>query len=384
MSHNNYNLGDDSEGTFSSQAHTFNLPPRINTASAQLGPASARGGDVLSDVSEDSGWSDLCKGSAATLYLSRTDGSEQARVVKKLMRVDPQYFENNGDGRDKRELLDNLREEFDAKFSSWSLLQDHRIASVFSVDSRTLTFHQDFYPRGDLRQFCQQGLSGTMCRGVFRDILAGVLYLHTQMPPIVHGCINPGKIYMTYDNRAKIGEFSLSQLAQNFSHLTPSVSVDWMLRWMSPEYVNNESIPTTQSDVWSLGCTFFEVITGCLPYHKHKSHVRILELLLSGVDPNLNEDIPTVISVIDLRTAQLAWQLIKKCWRPTEERPVAKQLLQELDSLLNNSRPLGPASLETKLVSAVEGPSLRGGCDKIISPRMVGQDMVLIPDHSID
>lgn len=65
-----------------------------------------------------------------------------------------------------------------------------------------------------------------------------------------------------------------------FPHLAPSISLDEIVRWMSPEYFISKpkpecepdsesdseseleldaSNPTTQLDMWSFGCTLFEV-----------------------------------------------------------------------------------------------------------------------------
>ncbi|KAG9123951.1 hypothetical protein FRC07_013384 [Ceratobasidium sp. 392] len=84
-------------------------------------------------------------------------------------------------------------------------------------------------------------------------ILCGLTYLHGHDPVIVHGNINPGKIYVTANGTIKIGEFGLAESLAEFSHLVPAVSFNGLVRWTSPERLKREADgyeepASTQSD----------------------------------------------------------------------------------------------------------------------------------------
>ncbi|KAG9120613.1 G2-specific serine/threonine protein kinase, partial [Ceratobasidium sp. 392] len=83
-----------------------------------------------------------------------------------------------------------------------------------------------------------------------------------------HGSLNAGKIYFGEGNVVKLGEFGLALLAQEFATLVPTVSLAGISRWMSPELFDNDNalVPTTESDIWALGCTLYEILTRKLPY----------------------------------------------------------------------------------------------------------------------
>ncbi|KAF8597270.1 kinase-like protein, partial [Ceratobasidium sp. AG-I] len=121
------------------------------------------------------------------------------------------------------------------------------------------------------------------------DILRGVEYLHTRTPPIVHGCLNANKVFVTQDGVTKIGEFGLATLTRNIAVLVPSISHAGLSRWMSPELVNFDPgegnatpTPTTASDVWAVGCTLYEIVTGELPYSRHKHELRVRREIALG------------------------------------------------------------------------------------------------------
>ncbi|KDN50026.1 hypothetical protein RSAG8_01362, partial [Rhizoctonia solani AG-8 WAC10335] len=201
---------------------------------------------------------------------------------------------------------------------------------VFFVDTKALTLYEEYCAYGDLREYSRRITNNSEHKAIFRGLISGLHFLHTQNPPIVHGCVNPGNIYITEGLKVKLGEPSFSQLVVEHSHLTPSISVDWLVRWMSPEYFE-ESQPaalTRESDIWSLGCTFLEVMTGRLPYGRYKSNTEVLEQILTGVSPDLG--------VLEYPVAELETypgfisQLAKKCWLPAPKRPNSSHISKEL------------------------------------------------------
>ncbi|CAE6408419.1 unnamed protein product [Rhizoctonia solani] len=304
----------------------------------------------------------LCQGSAADVFLVP---QHQIQVVKKAMRVVPTYFGGEGQG-----VLDKLRTSFSKTFGHWCLLEpDAYIIQIFFVNTKELTLYEEYCTNGDLRQYCKQIEGGFECGRILDGIAEGLAYLHSQNPPIVHGCINPGNIYVTDDFGIKLGEPSCSQLVVEFSHLTPSISVDWLVRWMSPEFFEGEPL-TTQSDMWSLGCTFLEIITGRLPYYRFKSNTEVLGQILSDVYPDLGESFE---SPKGLRKdfVEFTHQLAKRCWLPALNRPTIQEL-QEVLSAYNfgstQATPKTPRTLD--VLSKIAGGGFRG---KAIPGDLAGQ-----------
>lgn len=163
----------------------------------------------------------------------------------------------------------SLRKTFDKRFRLWCSLNHTNIVGLYLVTPDALTLFQEYCENGSLREYWKKELTLNPWI-VIRDILGALTFLHDQNPPIVHGNLNPGKIYITRDGIAKIGEFGLSQMVSSFPHLVPSIRVDGMARWMSPECFVNGDIGlnplNTPLDVWSFGCTLFEVSSIQIPY----------------------------------------------------------------------------------------------------------------------
>ncbi|ELU41292.1 protein tyrosine kinase domain-containing protein [Rhizoctonia solani AG-1 IA] len=141
-------------------------------------------------------------------------------VVKKVMRVEPDYFRDWEGSRDK-DVLSNLRKDFQDRFQTLTSLNHFNLTEVYFERSSQLTLYQEYCENGDLRE---------------------------------------GKVYMRGET-AKLGEFGLSQLVSDFPHLVPSITVGSITRWMCPEYFDKTGPGSTtiQGDVWSFGCTLLEL-----------------------------------------------------------------------------------------------------------------------------
>ncbi|KAL5638876.1 hypothetical protein ACGC1H_003289 [Rhizoctonia solani] len=284
----------------------------------------------------------LQEGSAADLWLYQVkktssllagcvpeDLPDVTPVVKKVMRVTPDYFRNFGTCRDEHLLLD-LRKDFDERFQLWKSFSHPSIADLYFVTSTELTLFQEYCENGNLREYLKRSLSEIEHIVIIEDILKGVVYLHGRDPPIAHGYINPGKIFIGHAGRAKLGEFGLSQSVAGFPHLAPSITVAGMTRWMSPEYFNGSEagLATIPGDLWSFGCTLLEMITGLIPYHQSRYDTQVLAKILSGVYPGNPELIRYPKGKeYPQEYVGLVQRLISQCWLPIGKRPSSQDLL---------------------------------------------------------
>ena len=92
-------------------------------------------------------------------------------------------------------------------------------------------------------------------------ILSGLDYIHRN--GVVHCDIRADNILTTGDGRVKLSEFGTSFRLREVDQTSPVVGGS--PNWMAPEVIELKGI-STKSDIWSLGCTVSELLTGRPPY----------------------------------------------------------------------------------------------------------------------
>ncbi|KIO27240.1 hypothetical protein M407DRAFT_73459, partial [Tulasnella calospora MUT 4182] len=91
------------------------------------------------------------------------------------------------------------------------------------------------------------------------DIATGVEYLHTYCPPILHGDLKSPNVVVNEEGHAEIIDFGTARFTEYADD--PLYAV----RWASPEMLLNSDV-SLESDIWALGWTFWEVVTGKIPH----------------------------------------------------------------------------------------------------------------------
>ncbi|KAG9093926.1 hypothetical protein FS749_013477 [Ceratobasidium sp. UAMH 11750] len=183
-----------------------------------------------------------------------------------------------------------------------------------------------------------------------RDVLDGVNYLHTLSSPIIHGNLNAGKLFVSQDGTTKIGEFGLAALCHPIAALVPSVNLTGLSRWLSPELLDLDAEdivePTKESDVWALGCTLYEIISGNLPYHLYKHDVRVQQQILEGRLPGSQDDTPGISPLYFI------WPVVETCWHlAPRDRPTLRMLVKQFEDCAGNIR--APKSVIRPLLPGV-------------------------------
>ncbi|CAE6514096.1 unnamed protein product, partial [Rhizoctonia solani] len=215
------------------------------------------------------------------------------------------------------------------KVDQWKPVAHANVVQILDINER-LDLRVEYLANGPAPQYLARGSPDhiPLRKRMIEDILSGLNYLHSQSPPVVHGCIRMDKLFVDTRGTTKIGEFGLASLLGGFEFFAPSVSQAGQIRWTSPELLqasgDQRPTPTTASDVWALGCTLFEIVSGKLPYFKYKHDLRVGQEIISKRAPgHLN-------SLLDPDFAQV-WSLVASCWKWTpEERPTIKELEQSI------------------------------------------------------
>lgn len=147
--------------------------------------------------------------------------------------------------------------------------------------------------------FCEKGstekLVGKMNDGkelwkfIF-DTASGLAYLHSCNPPIIHQDIKPGNILIDDNGNYCITDFGISvktdgEKGNAYDNGTGTI------RYMPPERFLADQKPIPPSDVWSLGVTIYELVTGEVPFGEKGGETQDC----SGKLLEIKEKIPTEI-----------------------------------------------------------------------------------------
>jgi predicted Ser/Thr protein kinase len=213
---------------------------------------------LIHDILGKGGWSFVYRGIHANLNMP---------VAIKMLKHDLAM---------KPDFLERFREE--AKIIA--RLNHPNIVKVYDIEEmfRTIFVVMEYLEGVPLGQILKQMVRLPLPRalGVLLDVCAGLSYAHGQ--GIVHQDIKPANLFVQPDGRVKIVDFGLA-----CSPGTAHPSLKGTFGYMSPEQIRGEDVDE-RTDIYSLGITAYEMITGRRPY----SRGSVAEVLSA----QLTEDIP--------------------------------------------------------------------------------------------
>lgn len=97
------------------------------------------------------------------------------------------------------------------------------------------------------------------------DVASGLSYLHTNNPVIIHQDIKPANILIDKRNNYVITDFGISTTS-GIKDAESSERNSGTFAYMAPERFDYDSNPSISCDIWSLGATLYELLTGIPPY----------------------------------------------------------------------------------------------------------------------
>ena len=117
---------------------------------------------------------------------------------------------------------------------------------------------------------------------------------------IIHRDIKPQNIYYASDGGIKLGDFGISILLDSDINVNENKKVMGTAQYLAPELVYGEKA-TFQSDIYSMGITFFELLTGRVPFDAKNPHeVAVMQIEKEmpsplSISPNLPKEVEYII-----------------------------------------------------------------------------------------
>lgn len=157
---------------------------------------------------------------------------------------------------------------------------------------------------------------------LIRDVARGLSWLHNMNPPVIHQDIKPDNVMIGENGDFMITDFGVSTHLKSTlrKSMSAAFSSAGTIAYMAPERFGKDNTPIMANDIYSLGATVFEMLTGDTPFGND-----------GGLVQKKGADVPELKGEY---SSQLK-KVISKCLRTNAwERPTAEQLEKYAETAL--------------------------------------------------
>lgn len=208
-------------------------------------------GDRVSDYIVER---ELGEGGMAKVYLARHSVVNQQVAVKVL---DPEIARKPG-----------VKERF-IQEANIQLKLNHpgivRALTATQISDGSLAIVMDYINGKSLAETL--ALRGTLpiddVLKIMEQVLSAVGYAHQQH--VIHRDLKPSNVMVTGAGNAKVTDFGIAKVLGS-TRRTSTGAVLGSAHYMSPEQIRRPETVDARSDIYSLGCVFYEMLTGHPPF----------------------------------------------------------------------------------------------------------------------
>lgn len=144
------------------------------------------------------------------------------------------------------------------------------------------------------------------------EVSSGLTYLHEHSPQIIHQDIKPANVLIDDNGNYAITDFGISA-EMGGADIESEDETGGTFAYMAPERFLEGTPPMPESDIWALGATLYELITGDAPYGNDGGSKQTKGIKI----PPIKQNIPD--SIKELVYSCLAFD--------PQERPTARQIV---------------------------------------------------------
>ncbi|XP_043698225.1 probable serine/threonine-protein kinase WNK9 [Telopea speciosissima] len=182
--------------------------------------------------------------------------------------------------------------------------------------NRKINFVTEMFTSGTLRQYREKHkrVNIRAVKHWCRQILRGLLYLHSHDPPVIHRDLKCDNIFVNGNQgEVKIGDLGLAAILRK-SHAAHCVGTP---EFMAPEVYEEEYNELV--DIYSFGMCILEMVTFEYPYSECTHPAQIYKKVVSGKKPD---------ALYKVRDPEVR-QFVEKCLATASRRLSARELLKD-------------------------------------------------------
>jgi serine/threonine protein kinase len=195
-----------------------------------------------------------------------------------------------------QQTKDELIERFKREAKASAKLNHPNIVSIFDFGEHEGRYYMvmEFLQGRDLAQLLKihSPLSVPVAVKAMIQTCEALDFAHYQ--GIIHRDIKPANIIILDNGTTKLTDFGIARLESTQSDLTKAGSILGSLLYISPEQLMNPKDVDKRADIYSLGVTAYEILTGQLPYNGSNIGEIVMKIMQSEPPrpSELNPQIP--------------------------------------------------------------------------------------------
>lgn len=180
-------------------------------------------------------------------------------------------------------------------------------------------------------EYCENGSLANMCKKYGKipehvaalyveDVLEGLVYLHDQ--GIIHRDIKGANLLISAEGIIKLADFGVATSTK----LDGNCTVVGTPHWMAPEIIEMKGA-LSATDIWSLGCTVVELLTGHPPYYEKPQMATAFAIVTEDQPPIPDGISDTAVDFLHLcffkepKMRATAKRLLKHRWITSTKEP---------------------------------------------------------------
>ena len=227
--------------------------------------------------------SKIGRGGSSVVYLAEREHDKQQVVLKIL---------------DATAGLDEvLLQRFVQEFDIISSINHPNVVKIYDrgFSDRHAYIAMEYFPDGSLIEVIRHGLSGRQALSLLAQAASALREVHSR--GIIHRDIKPGNLMARADGSIVLADFGIAKRLDDPRNRTRHGELYGTPYYVSPEQIEGNPA-TAQSDIYSLGIIFHEMLTGQRPFEA-ESVSGVIALHVSAPRPRLPEALAEYQGILD-------------------------------------------------------------------------------------